>query len=92
MKRDSVWRGLGLVEVHEDVFSSDKLQEPELELREKGTRNIIECFLGCLEGAGWSKERVEQLKAEAMGEIDKGVYHTLDQVCIVGRKRVASGL
>ena len=92
LRRENVFRDVGLVDVHEDVFSTDKLQEPQLKLREKGTRNIIVCFLGCLdglvtvEGSGWSKEKVERFKEKAMKEIDSGVYHTLDQVCIVGRK------
>ncbi|KAK0624377.1 hypothetical protein B0T14DRAFT_454628 [Immersiella caudata] len=92
MRRDKIWKGLGLVHVHEDVFSTDRLQEPRLQLRDKGTRNIMDCFLGCLEslvgvqGSDWTKERIERLKADAMREIDTGVYHTLDQVCIVGRK------
>ncbi|KAK4447263.1 hypothetical protein QBC34DRAFT_410198 [Podospora aff. communis PSN243] len=91
MKRKEVWEGLGLADVYEDVFSTDRLQEPELRLREKGTRNILDCFLGCLEslvveGGEWTKERIEKLRAYAMGEVDSGVYHTLDQVCIVGRR------
>ncbi len=92
LKRENVFRHVGLVDVHEDVFSTDRLQEPGLQLREKGTRNIIACFLGCLdelvavEGSGWSKEKIERVKEEAMREIDSGVYHTLDQVCIIGRK------
>ncbi|KAI1758443.1 S-adenosyl-L-methionine-dependent methyltransferase [Xylaria castorea] len=92
VRREDVFRELGLVDVHEDVFSTDKVQDPELQLREKGTRNVLSCFIGCLEelvgveGSGWSKERIERLREEAMREIDKGVYHTLDQVCIVGRK------
>lgn len=98
MKREETWRGIGLVDVHEDVFSSDRLQEPDLRLREKGTRNIVECFVGCLEslvgveGSRWTRERVEGLKVRAMKEVDQGVYHTLDQVCIVGRKRKAGGV
>ncbi|KAI0872117.1 S-adenosyl-L-methionine-dependent methyltransferase [Hypoxylon argillaceum] len=92
VRREDVFRKLGLTDVHEDVFSTDKLQDPELQLRDKGTRNVLSCFLGCLEelvgveGSGWSQERIERVKEEAMREIDKGVYHTLDQVCIVGRK------
>lgn len=92
VRRENVFRKLGLTDVHEDVFSTDKLQDPELQLRDKGTRNVLSCFLGCLEelvgveGSGWSQERIERVKEEAMREIDKGVYHTLDQVCIVGRK------
>ena len=92
LRREDLFREVGLVDVHEDVFSSDRLQEPELQARDKGTRNAIVCFLGCLEdltkveGSGWSKARVERLKKDAMGEIDKGTYCTLDQVCIVGRK------
>lgn len=91
-RREDVWREVGLVDVHEDVFSTDRLQEPELRLREKGTKNIIACFLGCLEGlmggewSEWTKERIGMLNEEAMREIDTGVYHTLDQVCIVSRK------
>ncbi|UZP43379.1 hypothetical protein NXS19_011195 [Fusarium pseudograminearum] len=92
MRRKDVFQELGLVDIHEDVFSTDRLQDPDLQLREKGTRNIIVCFLGCLEelvgaeGSGWSKERIEKVKEEAMREIDNGIYHTLDQVCIIGRK------
>lgn len=88
--REEIWRELGLVDVHEDVFSSDRLGEQ----RDAETRNIMECFLGCLEslvgveGSGWTKESIEQLRERAMREIDKGVYHTLDQVCIIGRKPV----
>ncbi|KAK4180950.1 S-adenosyl-L-methionine-dependent methyltransferase [Triangularia setosa] len=93
VRRVDKFRELGLVHVHEDVFSTDRLQDPGLQLREKGTRNIITCFLGCLEelvgvAGGWSKERIETVKGEAMSEIDQGVYHTLDQVCIIGRKPV----
>jgi SAM-dependent methyltransferase len=86
--REEVWRDVGLVDVHEDVISSDRLGEA----REASTRNIIACFLGCLEGligvdgTGWTRERIEVLKEKAMREIDGGVYHTLDQVCIIGRK------
>ncbi|KAK4129176.1 hypothetical protein N657DRAFT_639743 [Parathielavia appendiculata] len=92
VRREEVFRDAGLVDVHEDVFSTDRLQEPELELREKGTRNIIVCFLGCLEGlvgvegSGWTSERIARVKQDAMREVDQGVYHTLDQVCIVGRR------
>ncbi|KAI1114789.1 S-adenosyl-L-methionine-dependent methyltransferase [Nemania sp. NC0429] len=92
VRRGDVFRELGLVDVHEDVFSTDRLQDPELRLRDKGTRNVLACFLGCLEelvgveGSGWSKERIQRVKEEAMREVDNGVYHTLDQVCIVGRK------
>ncbi|KAK4098622.1 hypothetical protein N658DRAFT_499298 [Parathielavia hyrcaniae] len=93
VRREAVFRDAGLVDVHEDVFSTDRLQEPGLQLRDKGTRNVIVCFLGCLEGlvgvegSGWSSERIERVKQEAMREIDQGVYHTLDQVCVVGRLR-----
>jgi len=92
MRREDVFRKAGLVDVHEDVFSTDRLQDPELRLRDKGTRNAITCFIGCLhdlvsvEGSGWSKERIERLKEESMKEVDGGVYHTLDHVFIVGRK------
>jgi hypothetical protein len=91
-RREGVWRGVGLVDVHEDVFSSDRLGEQ----RDVSTRNIVTCFLGCLEGlvgvekSGWTKERIEAVKEKAMREIDDGVYHTLDQVCIIGRKPAAS--
>ncbi|KAL6414065.1 uncharacterized protein AUP68_00579 [Ilyonectria robusta] len=54
MRREGVFRELGLVDVHEDVFSTDRLQDPESQLRDKGTRNVIVCFLGCLEElVGW---------------------------------------
>ncbi|KAI1130958.1 S-adenosyl-L-methionine-dependent methyltransferase [Nemania abortiva] len=92
VRREDVFRDLGLVDVHEDVFSTDRLQDPDLQLRDKGTRNVLACFLGCLEefvgveGSGWSKERIEKVKEKAMKEVDNGVYHTLDQVCIIGRK------
>ena len=34
MQREQVWKGLGLVDVYEDVFSTtDRLQELELQLR-----------------------------------------------------------
>jgi SAM-dependent methyltransferase len=92
VRREDVFRELGLVDVHEDVFSTDRLQDPELKLRDKGTRNAIVCFVQCLvdlievEGSRWSMERIERVKEESMREVDIGVYHTLDQVCIVGRK------
>jgi hypothetical protein len=98
LKREDIFREQGLVDVHEDVFSTDRLQDQELRLRDKGTRNVIVCFLGCLEelvtveGSGWSKERIGKVRDEAMKEIDKGVYHTLDQVCIIGRKIDEAGL
>jgi hypothetical protein len=94
--RPDVFRELGLVDVHEDVFSTDRLRDPALGFRDKGTRNIMDCFVGCLEelavveGSGWTRERIQRLRAEAMREIDAGVYHTLDQVCIVGRKSLES--
>ncbi|KAK0749008.1 S-adenosyl-L-methionine-dependent methyltransferase [Schizothecium vesticola] len=96
--REEVWRGCGLVEVHEDVFSTDRLVGDQggewAGLREKGTRNVMECFLGCLEGlvgvegSGWTRERWEGVKAKVEDEVRAGVYHTLDQVCLVGRKPV----
>jgi hypothetical protein len=92
LRREDVFRQAGFVDVHEDIFSTDRLQEPELRLRDKGTRNAIVCFIACLqdlvgvEGSGWSRERIEKLEKESMKEIDEGAYHTLDQVCIVGRK------
>ncbi|KAM7193029.1 hypothetical protein V8F20_008545 [Naviculisporaceae sp. PSN 640] len=96
VNRDEIWRDLGLVDVHEDVFSSDRLQDgPGLRLRETGTRNVIECFTGCLQslvsaeardGNGWTRDKIKRLEEAAMEEIETGVYHTLDQVCIIGRK------
>jgi hypothetical protein len=92
LRRADMLRELGLVDVHEDVFSSDRFQDLEAKARDRETRNIIVCFLGCLEGfvtvedSGWTNQKIERLKEEAMREIDNGVYHTLDQVCIVGRK------
>ena len=92
-RREETWRGQGLVDVYEDVFSSDRLGDAEAGLREKGMRNVLECFVGCLEslvgveGSGWTGESVRRLKERAMKEVEEGVYHTLDQVCIVGRKR-----
>ncbi|KAM7212793.1 S-adenosyl-L-methionine-dependent methyltransferase [Rhypophila decipiens] len=97
VNREEIWRGLGMVDVHEDVFSSDRLQDgpPGLEMRKMGTRNVMECFVGCLEsllGAedptenGWTRDKIKRLEKQAMDEIEKGVYHTLDQVCIIGRK------
>jgi ubiquinone/menaquinone biosynthesis C-methylase UbiE len=91
-RREDAFRELGLVDVHEDVFSTDKIQDPDMQLRDKGTRNIIDCFIGCLRelggvaGSEWTKERINKLEEDAMKEIDHGVYHTLDQVCIIGRK------
>jgi hypothetical protein len=41
-----------------------------------------------VEGNGWTKGRIEYLKVQSMKEIDEGVYHTLDQVCIIGQKGV----
>ncbi|KAF1914885.1 S-adenosyl-L-methionine-dependent methyltransferase [Ampelomyces quisqualis] len=96
VKREDTLRDLGLVDVHEDVFSSDRLQDLEGNERDKGTRNIIACFFGCVEelvmidGSGWTTQRIEKLKIDAMKEIDNGVYHTLDQVCIIGRKPESS--
>ncbi|KAH7305741.1 S-adenosyl-L-methionine-dependent methyltransferase [Rhexocercosporidium sp. MPI-PUGE-AT-0058] len=60
--REEIWRDLGLEKVHEDIFSTDRIQDQEMNLREKGTKNAIVCFLGCLEGfvserEGWSKRR-----------------------------------
>ncbi|KAH6847219.1 S-adenosyl-L-methionine-dependent methyltransferase, partial [Chaetomium sp. MPI-CAGE-AT-0009] len=93
VKREEIWKEVGLADVHEDVFSTDRLQEPELQLRKKGTENVIVCFTDCLEslvgadGSEWTVERIQELKDEAFKEIEKGVYHTLDQVCVVGRRR-----
>jgi hypothetical protein len=91
VRREDVWRNLGFSDVHEDVFSTDRLQDPSLELRDKGTRNAITCFVQTLqslvgaEGSGWTEERIQDLNTRAIKEIDQGIYHTLDQVCIVGR-------
>jgi hypothetical protein len=71
-------------------FSSDRVNEEGL--REKGIRNVMVCFMGCLEelvgveGNGWSKERVERVREEAMREVHQGVYCTLNQACIAGKK------
>ena len=43
------------------------------------------------EKSEWTKERIERLKGDAIREIENGVYHTLDQVCIVGRKDGGAG-
>ncbi|KAK4216725.1 S-adenosyl-L-methionine-dependent methyltransferase [Rhypophila decipiens] len=102
VNREDIGKGLGLVEVHEDVFSSDRLQDgpPGLEIRKMGTKNVMECFVGCLEslfGAedlavnGWTRDKIKGLEKQAMEEIEKGVYHTLDQVCIIGRKATGPG-
>ncbi|KAK4221116.1 S-adenosyl-L-methionine-dependent methyltransferase [Podospora fimiseda] len=93
-RREEVLKGVGFVDVHEDVFSTDRLQEVDCPgLRARGTRNVMECFLGCLEGlvgteegSEWTRERLEKVKVEVEKEIESGVYHTLDQVCIVGRR------
>ena len=96
LRREDALEEIGLVEVHEDVFSTDRLQDPNLRIRDRGTRNILICFLGCLEGLqgveghDWDSAKIQRLKGEAMGEIDQGIYHTLDQVCIVGRKAFQS--
>ncbi|KAK4139496.1 uncharacterized protein C8A04DRAFT_40669 [Dichotomopilus funicola] len=92
VKREELWRSAGLVDVHEEVFSTDRIQDPTLQIREKGTRNVMECYLGCLEtlvgaeGSGWTKERLERVRGEVDAAIDKGVYHALDQVCMIGRR------
>lgn len=76
LRREDVFRGEGLTDVHEDVFSTDRLQDPELRLRDKGTRNAIVCFLGYLqafvdmEGNEWNEERIEKLEENAMKELD----------------------
>ncbi|EJT70772.1 hypothetical protein GGTG_11795 [Gaeumannomyces tritici R3-111a-1] len=90
--REEVLRGLGLADVQEDVFSTDRLRDGGLDLRARSTRNIMDCFVSCLEelvgveGSGWDKERIARLRTEVWREIDAGVYHTLDHVCLVGRK------
>ncbi|KAH6629950.1 hypothetical protein B0J18DRAFT_487819 [Chaetomium sp. MPI-SDFR-AT-0129] len=92
VKREELWRSAGLVDVREEVFSTDRIQDPTLQIREKGTRNVMECYLGCLEtlvgveGSGWTKERLERVRGEVDAAIDKGVYHALDQVCMIGRR------
>lgn len=76
LRREDVFRGEGLTDVHEDVFSTDRLQDPELRLRDKGTRNAIVCFLGYLqafvdmEGNEWNEERSKKLEENAMKELD----------------------
>lgn len=90
VRRPETLRELGMVEVHEDVFSTDRLQD--LEARKVGTWNILICFLQCLEDLAkseeseWTMQKVEELKAQAKKEVDEGIYHTLDQVCIIGRR------
>jgi SAM-dependent methyltransferase len=90
VKRIEDFRKVGFVEVHEDVFSSDRLQD--LPARDTMTRNILVCFVDCLkslvvvDGSGWTADRIDGLAKRAMLEVDQGVYHTLDQVCIIGRK------
>lgn len=32
------------------------------------------------------EERVERLYERTITEVDSGVYHTLNQMCIIGRK------
>lgn len=93
MRREAIFRDVGLVNVHEDVFSTDRLQDVgNLGFRNKGTKNAIDCFATSLEDllrvedSGWSAERISTLHAKAFEEIDKGVYHTLDLVCIIGQK------
>jgi SAM-dependent methyltransferase len=86
--REKVLMERGMADVHEDVFSSDRIHS----MRELGTRNMIMCFkqyledLVAIEGSGWTREKVERVCGEALREVDRGVYYTLDQVCIVGRK------
>ena len=86
--REKVLMEKRLVDVHEDVFSTDRLPG----MREMGTRNMIMCFKQYLEdlvkiqGSGWTLERVDKLCKDALEEVDAGVYHTLDQVCVIGRK------
>jgi hypothetical protein len=84
IRREDVFWELGLVDVYEDVLSTDRLQDPELQLRDKGTRNIIICFLEYLEalagveGSGWSKERIEKVKEDTIREISMylpGIYY-----------------
>jgi hypothetical protein len=90
IKRVEIVRALGLEDVHEDVFSSDRLQD--LEARDKMTRNILVCYIDCLKAlqnvkdSGWTRERIAVLEQQAMKEVDDGLYHTLDQVCMIGRK------
>jgi hypothetical protein len=94
IKRVEILRGLGLEDVHEDVFSSDRLQD--LEARDRMTRNILVCYIDCLkalkdvENSGWTSERIAVLEKQAMKEVDDGLYHTLDQVCMIGRKAYRS--
>jgi len=86
--REAVLNERGLKDVHEDVFASDRLPE----MRDVGSKNMIMCWKQALEdlvklgGTGWTEERVEKVCEEAFKEIDAGLYHSLDQVCIIGRK------
>lgn len=86
--REKVLWENGMTDVHEDVFSSDRLPG----LREVAAKNMIMCFkqyledLVKVEGSSWTNERVEKVCMDAFKEVEAGVYHTLDQVCIIGRK------
>lgn len=86
--REKVFEERGMEDVHEDVFSTDRLGE----FREAGTRNMINCLKQYLEdmaaedGSGWNRARIERVIERAMQEVDEGIYYTLDQVCIIGRK------
>jgi SAM-dependent methyltransferase len=90
VRRLKDFRDVGFVDAHEDVFSSDRLQD--LPARDTMTRNILVCFIDCLKtliavkDSGWTSERIDALAKKAMQEVDQGVYHTLDQICIIGRK------
>ena len=42
-----------------------------------------------VEGSGWTRERLDAARAKVKEEVGNGVYHTLDQVYLVGRKLVS---
>ncbi|KAG9247445.1 S-adenosyl-L-methionine-dependent methyltransferase [Calycina marina] len=60
---------MDLVDVHEDVFSTDRLQDPDLRIREKGTVNMIDCPAQCMtkvrNGGGERLEYREHTRAKA---------------------------
>lgn len=88
LHREKILEQRGMYEVHEDVFSSDRIPAK----REVGTKNMIMCWkqyledLARMEGTGWTQERVKRVCAAALKEAEAGVYHTLDQVVMIGRK------
>ena len=99
MQREQVWKGLGLVDVYEDAFSTtDRLQGARVAVEMEGYEEHHGLlFWGCLESlvgrekSGWTKERIERLRGDAIRGLKNGVYHILDQVCIAGRKDGGAG-